>query len=250
MPYRRRGYRSRGMRRSFSSSSGSLYGPARANFEFRRHVRDATATIGAGRVRIFGFLAYNNTPFTTSVTPYGETSTTSYDGETIKTYASGYVAPGSTVYRHMIDLLITPTTASDAAVLPFYTARIACSFHDIKSGDVRGLQLDDNDVPHWQNDAKDLPTTAANGIVNFSPELAYSKTLFDISYKLQHWWRGMRKTIMAAGQPVGYTRNESVYRKCIRSNPGMFFGMVFMNDSAVSMSVDMKHTFDEVPLVQ
>ena len=55
---------------------------------------------------------------------------------------------------------------------------------------------------------------------------------------------------MAAGEPARYERREYVPGKCVRSNRGMFYGMVFMNDSDASFTIDEKVTFHEIPLIQ
>lgn len=243
MPYYRH-RRSMG-RRSFASGGGSLYASqSRANFKFRRHILESQFDIPANRARIIPFLAYTNVESLTAST------LTSYSGDSVEYYPTHYVLDGSRVRSQMVDFLIKPTTASDADVIEFYTARIICSFHDVKSGDVRGLQITSDDKVVFQNDAKNLDATSslAQGIPG--PSLDWSKLNWDISYTLQHWWRGIRKSVMAAGQPLSYHRREWIPRKCIRSNPGMFYGMVIMNDSPNSLNVDFKQSFDEVPLVQ
>lgn len=238
------------MRRSFSSG-GTLYASeSRANFKFRRHLYETQYAVPANRCTIIPFLGYAGQNVE-SLTGSQKRDLTSYSGDTVEYYPTPYVIDGSRVRYHKIDLLIRPTTASDADVIEFYACRIACSFHDIKSGDVRGLQLNDQESPRWQNDAKNLSVTAAaSSLDSNSPTLDWSKLSWDISYPLKHWWRGMRKIVMAAGQPVSYYRTERVPPKCVRANPGMFFGQVIMNDSPSSLSIDFKHNFDEVPLVQ
>lgn len=235
-------------RRSYASGGGTLYAPqSRANFQFRRHIRHDRFTVAATTCKIYPFLAYTNAETLTA------TANTTYDGGTVDTYGSPYCIEGSRVRSQHLDILIKPNTASDADVIAFYTARIMTSFHDIKSGDIRGLGITENDKPQWATDppSKTLSDFTDDGATFGAPALAFNKHYFNVSYKLQHWWRGVRKSVMAAGQPLNYTRREWIPRKCTRINEGTCYAMVIMNDDdSNTLEVEIKQTFDEVPLVQ
>lgn len=248
LPYyrRRRGGFSR--RSSGFSSGGTFYGSAAsANYEIKRHIIEDTYTLPRDRSIVVPLLAYAHENF-------GQKQLiTDYDGTAQEAYVSVGVKAGSVVRGMNLDILVKPATASDADVIDFYTARIVCSYHDIKSDQVRGVQIDSNGIPGYQNDAKNLASAPSNFTtthVNSPPNLDFDINKFYLTPTLRHWWRGVRKTTMAAGQPAQYRKWERTPRKCVRSNPGMFWGMVFMNDSASTIEIDFKSRFQEIPLIQ
>ena len=66
---------------------------------------------------------------------------------------------------------------------------------------------------------------------------------------LKHWWRGLRKlNILQQGNIHHYRGRVFIPRKCIRSNRGMFFGMIMMNDSNVELSIKADLRFTEIPV--
>ena len=235
--YRRYGSRRYGSRRGFVSQ-GTEYGKGGASYLIRRHSVQQGFDIPAGKAMIMPLLAY-------STTEPAHTTLKDYAGHDQTVYPDVSVQEGSRVMNLHADLLITPKTPSDSAVLDFYVGKITTSFHDIKSGEIRGLSVDANDVPKFADDSK-----AATVITGAAPALSFNKQVYDYSVTIKHWWRSVRKNVIAAGVPVNSVGNVPIPRKCRRSNRGMFFGYVFMNDSTGDLHVDKKLNFHEIPLVQ
>lgn len=238
----------RGYRRNSFSRSGTVYGSGGINYKIRRHSFKDKTTIAKNKCRIFPLLAYTNT------TPTA-TTINNYDGTTSNNYGTPYVQEGSRVNRIKLDILIQPSEVDGKDyIVDFYTARIMTSFHDIKSKEIRGLNVTTNDIPYWDDDTRDTTSAATvpsgSSMDSPGPELGFTKEVYDASVTIKHWWRGLHKTVLSAGQPATYVRTEFVPKKCKRSNRGMFYGIVYMNDSNITIDVEQQITFYETPLVQ
>jgi len=199
---------------------------------------DREFTIDGGKCKILPLLAYNkDEPSHTTLKDYGGNDQTVYSDMTVQ--------EGSRTRGFNLDLLITPETASDSSVQDLYVGWIATSFHDLKSDEVRGLGVNADYEPVFK------PDSGADVIISgAAPALTFDKHIYDYSVTIKHWWRGVRKNLLAAGVPINMHRFMRVPRKCLRSNRGMFWGMVFMNDSSDGIKFESKTSFQEIPLVQ
>lgn len=205
----------------------------------RRHVTELEADIAKDKCRVFALLSRLDVEPTKS-------TITNYSGVDSTIYTSQNAEEGSRVNNIHFDLLIKPKTASDAAVIPFYTAWVQCSFHDIKSGEVRGLSLDNKENPQFNNDAKNTAQNIAP--VGFGVELDFDIVKLKSTPSLLHWWRGISKQGLQAGQAVNSVRKLYVPSKCKRMNRGTFWGFVVMNESDDTLTVELKTQFNELPL--
>lgn len=254
-------YRNRSSRYSGSKSlqtGGTVYQKGGANFEVRKHSIKRVIDIEPGKTAIIPLLHYNPTE-TTGVAINANSKVTA---QGTKTYANTGVQDGSTVKNLHLEIQIQPKTLSSSAILDFYSGRITTSFHDVAGGQIYGLEQSSQDdgkvrftdeassptyVEVSNTDGQDL-TVPVNGM---------TKQVFDFGDVIKHWWKGIKKNVIYGGQPVLYDRWEKVPAKCTRSNPGMFYGLILMNDSTVVsgddtdvLRVEIKEQFTEIPLVQ
>lgn len=245
--------------RGRSQSTQYTRGRGGLSLPFRRHILEREITIQSGKSRIIPLLCYQEERDSHVDNPenYPE-DISNYDGVDAAIYKGVTVEAGSICRNLMLDVLVKPTAASDTVVVDYYTGRIMTSFHDLKSNEVRGVSIASADgTPSgmkkgepYMTAGDDVGSATKSGSVNLAgPELDFDKIKFDQSITLRHWWRGIRKTVLAAGQPAVYHRMERIPRKCVRSNPGMFYGVVVMNDSDVSLDFEVKQTFNEVPIL-
>lgn len=225
---------------------GSVYAKG-ATYKIRRHVWQKDQNVASKKARIFPLLSYETSAA-------GATTVSTYDKEALTVYATPQVESGSVVRKLNLDMLVQPAT-SDAKdqIIDFYVGRIILSFHDIDSGEVRGLVKESTGQIAMTNVASNDVTQTSQSKSQVSslvgPEIDWDYTKFQQSYKLKHWWRGVRKTTLPAGMPASYRRWEYVPRKCRRSQEGMFYGIIVMNDSGQDLNVDLKVRFNEFPLV-
>ena len=244
--------------RSFTASGGTIYKQGGANFEVRKHSISREILIEPGKSAIIPLLHYH---------PTEPTGTTVSGGNKIslmgsKRYATTSVQEGSTVKNMHLEIQIQPKTLSSSAICDFYTARIMTSFHDIKGNEIFGLEPDTaQDGKVKITDEASSPTSTqvsgTSGIDNNPlPQQTLSKQQYDEGDVIKHWYRGVRKNVIYGGQPVLYQAWERVPSKVKRSNTGMFYGMVIMNDSTSvtddtdALRVQIKEQFTEIPLVQ
>jgi hypothetical protein len=179
-----------------------------------------------------------------------------------KIYQNTGVQDGSTVRNIHLEIQIQPKTLSSSAILDFYTGRITTSFHDLKGDQIYGLKassVTDGKAAFTDEDATSetvaeiSPANGQDGVITVNPMV---KSLFDQGDVIKHWWKNIRKNVIYGGQPVLYSNWEKVPAKCTRSNPGMFFGLILMNDSTSTdddtdvLRVEIKESFTEIPLVQ
>jgi len=240
------------------STGGTVYQKGGTNFEVRRHSITRVIEVNPGKSVIVPLLHYHNGE------PLGVTvnSSSKVTAQGTKVYANTAVQEGSTVKNLKLEIQVQPKTLSSSAILDFYTARIMTSFHDIAGGQIYGLeQSAQNDGKAQFSDEAGSPTTqevsGTNGQDNLTLESNLNKTSYDLGDVVKHWWKGIRKNVIYGGQPVLYNRWEKVPSKVTRSNPGMFYGLCFMNDSTNTTSddtdvlqIEIKEQFTEIPLVQ
>ena len=249
---------SRFNRRSSSFSSGSqVFKTGASTFEVRRHSIERVIEIEPQKSKIIPLMVYfPDEGFSANVDAASKITSSG-----TKYYPTVAVQEGSRVNAIHLDVTIEPKTGSSSQITPFYVARCATSFHDVKGGNIYGLEPDGDTGKIKTSDEASSPTesdiTSTNGSTSLPPpELSLTKELFDRGDIIKHWWTGVRKNVMFGGQPVVYNRWEKVPRKCKRSNPGMFYGMMIMNDGqAVSgdtdtLRVTIKENFSEIPLIQ
>ena len=255
MPYP--GYKRKSRRNSFTSGS-QVFKTGASTFEVRRHSMERVIEIEPQKSKIIPLLIYYpDEPYNTNV---DATSKITSSGS--KVYPTVAVQEGSRVNAIHLDVTIEPKTGSSSQITPFYVARCATSFHDVKGGNIYGLEPDGDTGKVKSSDEESTPTimditATGNGATGLQPpEMSLTKEQFDLGDIIKHWWTGVRKNVMYGGQPVIYNRWEKVPRKCKRSNPGMFYGMMIMNDGqAVSgdtdtLRVTIKENFSEIPLIQ
>ena len=206
--------------------------------EIRRHVYETKGFIPAGKTKILPLLWHIK----------GEpVSTTLPDSlaETTKIYPSGELPDKSRASRMYGTWLIKPKVPTDSGHLDYYTGTIATSFHDLKSQEIYGMGITDDDVPVWEI----TRGTQTKITQSFSPDIAMNQQVYMATDTLKHWWYGFRKrNLIQQGGSHGYQGPVFIPRKCIRSNRGMFFGQVFMNDSDVDLAVEVDINFTEIPI--
>lgn len=239
------------------SSSGQVYKTGSSTYEVRRHSLERVVEIEPQKSKIIPLLAYY--PSEGLGTTITATSKVTASGS--KIYPTVAIQEGSRVNAIHLDVTIEPKTGSSSQITPFYVGRVATSFHDVKGGNIYGLEPDGDTGKVKFSDEASTPSlsdviTSGGATTSNGPELSMTKESFDLGDIIKHWWRGVRKNVMFGGQPVVYNRWEKVPNKCKRSNPGMFYGMLIMNDaSAVSgdtdtLKVTIKQNFNEIPLIQ
>lgn len=238
-------------------TGGTVYQKGGANFEVRKHSIKRVIEIAPGKTAIIPLLHYNETE-TTGVSINANSKVTAQGS---KTYANTGVQDGSTVRNVHLEIQIQPKTLSSSAICDFYTGRITTSFHDIEGDQIYGLTPStQNGKPKFTDEASSptyVEVSNSAGQDNPVPVNNMTKEVYDFGDVIKHWWRNMRKNVIYAGQPVLYNRWEKVPSKCVRSNPGMFYGLIIMNDSTSTASddtdvlkVEIKENFTEIPLVQ
>lgn len=257
MAYGSRGSRGSRFRGNSFSSAGSVYNSGKATYEVRRHTLERTIDIEPKHSKIIPLLAFCD----------GEGYKTTVSG-TSKIVAEGsYIYPtlavqeGSKVSAIKLDVTIQSKTGSSSQIVPFYVGRIATSFHDVKGGNIYGLEPDADTGRIKYSDEKGSPTTTevintSTNTTNAPPELDLTMDTYNTGDIIKHWFRNVRKNVMYGGQPVIYQRWEKTPSKCTRSNKGMFYGLILMNDATAvtgdtdTLSVTIKESFTEVPLIQ
>ena len=239
-------------------TGGTVYQKGGANFEVRKHSISRTIDIEPGKTAIIPLLHYNPT----ESTGVAVTANSKITAQGTKTYANTGVQDGSTVNNLHLEIQIQPKTLSSSAVLDFYTGRITTSFHDIAGGQIYGLETSTQDAGKVRfTDEASSPSfqevSDTNGQDSGVPFNGMTKAVFDLGDVIKHWWKNIRKNVIYGGQPVLYNKWEKVPSKCTRSNPGMFYGLVIMNDSQIIsaddsdvLRVEIKEQFTEIPLVQ
>ena len=206
--------------------------------EIRRHVSKIVGKIPAGKTKIMPLLWHVNKSEATS------TSLPDSLAETTKIYPTGELPDKARAQSYFTDIQTYPTEPTDSGRLDYYTGTIATSFHDLKSGEVHGLGITADDVPVWK--IGDTTTPIGNAL---SPEIAMNQQVYMATDTLKHWWRGLRKlNILQQGNIHHYRGRVFIPRKCIRSNRGMFFGMILMNDSNVELEIEADLRFTEIPI--
>ena len=253
MPYRRPG----GSRSSITSSSGAIFQKGGANFEVRKHSLFREILIEPQKTAIIPLLHYHpDEPTGTSVSAGNKVSLMGS-----KRYATTSVQEGSTVHNLHLEIQIQPKTLSSSAICDFYTGRIMTSFHDIRGDQIYGLTPDTVDGKVKISDEAGSPTaTAVSGSTgidnNPHQQNSMTKDTFDNGDVIKHWWKNIRKNVLYGGQPILYDKWEKVPAKVKRSNNGMFYGLVIMNDATATtddtdvLRVQIKEQFTEIPLVQ
>lgn len=253
MPYRRPG----SSRSSITATGGAIFQKGGANFEVRKHSLKRVIEIEPNKTAIIPLLHYHPTEPTGTTISAG--SKISLMGS--KRYANTAVQEGSTVRNIHLEIQIQPKTLSSSAICDFYTGRIMTSFHDIKGDQIYGMTPDTVEGKVKITDEASSPTatqvSGSTGIDNNPlPQNSMTKDSFDNGDVIKHWWKNIRKNVMYGGQPVLYDRWEKVPAKCTRSNSGMFYGLVIMNDASATtddtdvLKVEIKESFTEIPLVQ
>ena len=206
--------------------------------EIRRHVSKIVGKIPAGKTKIMPLLWHVNKTEATSTTLPDALA------ETTKIYPTGELPDKSRAMSYFTDIQTFPTVPTDSGRLDYYTGTIATSFHDLKSQEVHGLSITADDVPIWSVDGNTTPIGNA-----LSPEISMSQQVYMATDTLKHWWSGLRKlNILQQGAIHHYRGRVFIPRKCIRSNRGMFFGMIMMNDSDVELSIEADLRFTEIPV--
>ena len=250
-----------GTKRSGKSfaSGGTVYAQGGANFEIRRHQISREIIVEPQKTKIIPLLNYFPTEPNGTATSGG----TKISAMGSKVYENCSVQEGSYVQSISLDMTIQPETLNSATILDFYVGRIAVSFHDTAGGQVYGLEADaSTGKTKFSDETGGSPTltdvaNSSTGMTNAPPETPLTKALYDNGDVVKHWIRGVRKNVIYGGQPALYTRKEYVPSKCKRSNTGMFYGLVFMNDAVATsgdttdnLRIDIKEHFIERPLLQ
>lgn len=240
-------------------TGGTVYQKGGANFEVKKHVKTRIIEIEPSKTAIIPLLHYN------AEEPLGVAidASSKVTAQGTKIYQTTAVQDGSSVRNLHLEIQIQPKTLSSSAILDFYTGRIITSFHDLKGDQIYGLEAStttEGKATFTDEAITGTPTTvevsATNGVENPVPVNPMVKSLFDQGDVIKHWWKNMRKNVIYGGQPVLYNAWEKVPAKCTRSNPGMFYGLIIMNDSAATsddtdvLRVEIKEHFTEIPLVQ
>lgn len=259
MSYSRRGRTGSGYRSPGKSlqTGGTIYQSGGANFEVRKHSIKREFLIEPNKSTIIPLLHYHPTE------PLGQaiTANSKIAAQGTKRYANTAVEDGSTVKNLHLEIQIEPKTMSSSAILDFYTARIATSFHDVKGDQIYGLEASTVDGKTTLTNEESSPATievsGTTGVDNIpTPELPLTKDMYDTGDVIKHWYKNVQKNVLYGGQPVLYNRWEKVPSKCTRSNPGMFYGLVIMNDATTTsddtdvLRVQIKEQFTEIPLIQ
>lgn len=251
-------YRSGFNRRSKNfSSGGTVYAQGGANYEIRRHQISREIIVEPQKTKIIPLLNYHPSEPTGTATSGG----TKISAMGSKVYENTSVQEGSYVSRIGLDITIQPETLNSAAILDFYVGRIAVSFHDTAGGQVYGLEADGTTGKTKFSDEAATPVLTdvadSSGVTQAPPSTDLTKALYDNGDVVKHWIRQVRKNVIYGGQPALYNRSEYVPAKCKRSNTGMFYGLVFMNDAVSdststtdNLRIDIKESFIERPLVQ
>ena len=254
MPYRRPGsYRSNQLQ-----TGGTVYQKGGANFEVKKHVITRIINIEPSKTAIIPLLHYN----ATESLGVAIDASSKVTAQGTKIYQNTGVQDGSTVRNIHLEIQIQPKTLSSSAILDFYTGRITTSFHDLKGDQIYGLKassVTDGKATFTDENASSettqevSPANGQDGTITVNPMV---KSLFDQGDVIKHWWKNIRKNVIYGGQPVLYSAWEKVPAKCTRSNPGMFYGLILMNDSTSTdddtdvLRVEIKESFTEIPLVQ
>jgi hypothetical protein len=250
------GRRFGGNSKSFSSG-GSVYKTGSSTYEVRRHTLQTTVHIEPQKSKIIPLLAYNDIEgYKTTVS--GSSKIVAQGSHIYPTLA---VEDGSRVNAISLDVTIQTKDGSSSQIIPFYVGRIATSFHDVKGGNIYGLEADgDTGKIKYSDEIEASPTLTdvvnSTGAMMQSPELNLTKDQYNTGDIIKHWIRNVRKNVIYGGQPVVYQRWEKTPSKCKRSNKGMFYGLIVMNDSKSItgdtdvLEVVIKQQFNEIPLIQ
>ena len=239
------------------SAGGTVYAQGGANYEIRRHQISREIIVEPQKTKIIPLLNYFPTEPSGTATSGG----TKISAMGSKVYENCSVQEGSYVSRIGLDITIQPETLNSATILDFYVGRVAVSFHDTAGGQVYGLEADGTTGKTKFSDEAGSATLTdvadSSGVTQAPPATPLTKALYDNGDVVKHWIRGVRKNVIYGGQPALYQANEYVPRKCKRSNTGMFYGLVFMNDAVATsadttdnLRIDIKEHFIERPLVQ
>jgi len=254
MSYRNKSSRFGGKR---LQTGGTIYQRGGANFEVRKHVITRTIELEPQKSVIVPLLHYN--PSEPTGTTINANSKVVAQGT--KFYPNTAVQDGSTVRNLHLEIQIQPKTLNNSAILDFYSGRVTTSFHDIKGDQIYGLTASTTEGKTAFTDEATTPTVAdVSGTTGIDtqplPVNPMTKEVFDTGDVIKHWWKGVRKSVIYGGQPILYSKWEKVPSKVTRSNPGMFYGLIFMNDAkSVTddtdvMQIEIKENFTEIPLVQ
>ena len=248
--FRRSGY---GSRRYQPRQTGTIFAGG-ASVAVRQHSFTLQSDLNQSRIVHFPLLAYSQAAgLNTSLTDPGAEPGA-------RAFTTPQVEQGSRVNSINIDLLITPKTPSDTAVIELYSGRMMTSFVELTSKEVPCIRerTDSNhEYEPWFTKTFDgsnenfVPSGGSAsrlaGNPNTSLEIPYTKQAYNFSQASKHWLRGMSKNILAAGVPIRYNRWERVPAKCRRSNRGMYYGLYFLNDSAAELLIECKVRFSELP---
>lgn len=244
------------------TTSGTIYQRGGGNFEIRKHSIVRQVDVDPGKSVIIPLLHYHPTA--------SKESTIAANPKIIaqgsKRHLNTAVQDGSRVENIKLEIQVQPKTLSSSAILDFYTGRIMTSFHDIKGEQIYGLE----ESTHGSLTGKTAFTDETGShpsVTEVSDETgqdtavipmnAMNMTSYETGDVIKHWWRNNRKNVIYGGQPVLYSRWEKVPAKVKRSNPGMFYGMYFMNDTVPvsgsetdTLEIQIKESFTEIPLIQ
>lgn len=263
MSYRNYSSRYNRSRNTYSGGSkslqtgGTVYQKGGANFEVRKHSLRRYVELEPEQAVIIPLLHYHgDEPSGTNIDPDSKIV-----AQGTKVYHNTAVQDGSTVKNLHLEIQVQPKTLSSSAILDFYTGRVCTSFHDLAGDQIYGLKASTTDGKATFTDVasghSDTDVSGSTGIDQTIPKMSLQKDTYDTGDVIKHWWKSMRKNVIYGGQPILYDAWEKVPAKAVRSNPGMFYGMIFMNDSTnISgddtdvLKIEIKENFTEIPLVQ
>lgn len=254
---------SRGGSGYMTGGGGEVYGRGAATYEIRRHSFKRVVEVEPGTAKIIPLLLRTPDGGEPPANNIGTLPKIAYQGT--KVYQSCTAQEGSRVDYIKLDITGHPKEFNTAVVMDIYGLDCALSFHDVKGGEVYGLNWDGTQIQY--SDEAGTPTftnvvsTPANPnaapSVTAGPALPLSPEVYDLGDTIKHWWGRPYKNVMYGGEPLIATRGVRVPAKCRRIMESTFFGMMLMhggasvaNSDADTLSFEILETFMETPLVQ